>query len=66
MESLKIQVVAVLMPLEIEHHTIPSLKALTHSIDNARGQGRGSTFKQRHTILKSIILLHKKLNGGFM
>ena len=43
MESLKHQVVAVLMPLEIKCHTIPHLKALTHSIEHASGQGPCTT-----------------------
>ena len=50
---------AVLMPLEIKRHTVPHLKALTHSIELRGGNGRGSTFKQRHTVMKSTILLHK-------
>ena len=34
MESLKLQVMAVLMPLEIERHTVPHLKALIRSIEH--------------------------------
>ena len=45
MESLNLQVVAVLMPLEIKHHTIPHFKALTGSIDHASRQRRSSTFE---------------------
>ena len=59
MESLNLQVVAVLMPLEIKHHTVPHLKALTRSIECRSGHGHGSTFKQRYTVMKSTILLHK-------
>ena len=59
MESLNLQVVAVLMPLEIKHHTVPHLKALTRSIERRGGLGPGSTFKQRYTVMKSTILLHK-------
>ena len=33
MESLNLQVVAVLMPLNTQHHTVPHLKALTCNID---------------------------------
>ena len=50
---------AVLMPLEIKHHSVPHLKALTRSIERIGGHGRGSTFKQRHTVMKSTILLQK-------
>ena len=59
MESLNLQVVAVLMPLEIKRHTVPHLKALTHSIECRGGHGCGSTFKQRYTVMKITILLHK-------
>ena len=34
MESQNLQVVAVLMPLQIKHHTIPHLKALTRGIEH--------------------------------
>ena len=50
---------AVLMPLEIKRHTVPHLKALTRSIERRSGNGRGSTFKQCYTAMKSTILLHK-------
>ena len=50
---------AVLIPLEIKRHTVPHLKALTRSIDRRGGHGHGSTFKQRYTVMKSAILLHK-------
>ena len=50
---------AVLMPLEIKHHTVPHLKALTRSIERRGGHGRDSTFKQCYTVMKSTILLHK-------
>ena len=43
MESLNLQVVAVLIPLEIKRHAIPHLKALTCSIEHASGQRYGST-----------------------
>ena len=59
MESLNLQVVAVLMPLEIKRHTVPHLKALTRSIERRGGHGHGSTFKQRYTVMKSTILLRK-------
>ena len=59
MESLNLQVVAVLMPLEIKRHTVSHLKALTRSIEHRGGHGHGSTFKQRYTVMKSTILLHK-------
>ena len=59
MVSLSFQVVAVLMSLEIKRHTVTHLKALTRSIDGRGGHGYGSTFKQRKTVMKSTILLHK-------
>ena len=59
MESLNLQVVAVLMPLEIKRHTVPHLKALTRSIEHASEHNCPSTFKQRYTVLKSTNLLHK-------
>ena len=34
MKSQNPQVVAVLMPFEIKHHTVPHLKAVTHSIEH--------------------------------
>ena len=59
MESLNLQVLAVLIPLEIKHYTIPHLKALIRSIERRGGYGRGSTFKQCYTVMNSTILLHK-------
>ena len=44
MESLNLQVLAVLIPLEIKRHTVPHLKALTPIIEHASGYGHGSTF----------------------
>ena len=44
-------------------HTVPHLKALTHGIERRGGHGRGSTFKQRYTVMKSTI---NGPNGGFM
>ena len=32
------------MPLELECHTVPHFKGLTHGIEHANGHGRGSTF----------------------
>ena len=57
MEIPHIQVVAVLMPLEINNHTIPHLKALTRSIEHTNGRWSHSTFKQHYTVLKRFILL---------
>ena len=45
-ESLNLKVVAVLMPLEINHQTIPNLKALTHGIEHTSRHGLGRTLKQ--------------------
>ena len=47
------------MPLEIKRHTVSHLKALTRSIEHKGGHGRGSTFKELYTVMKSTILLHK-------
>ena len=58
-ESLNLQVVAFLMPLEIKRHTVPHLKTLPRIIERKGGHGRGSTLKQRHTVMKSTILLQK-------
>ena len=65
MESINVQVVAVLIPTEIKPHKIPHLKALTSIMQHGSGQERGSAFKQRYTILKSTILLHKKVKRWF-
>ena len=43
MESLNLQVMAVLMPLETKRHTVPHLKALTLSIEYASEYVHGST-----------------------
>ena len=53
------------MSLEVECHTVPHLKALTHSIEHRGWHGCGSTFKQRYTVMKSTILLHKWPKGRF-
>ena len=59
MESPNYQVRAVLLSVEIKHHKIPYLKALTHSIKRRGGHGHDSTFKQFYTVMKSTILPHK-------
>ena len=56
---------AVLIPLEIKRHTVPHLKALTHSIEHTNRHELGSTFKQHYTVLKSTILLHKRAKRRF-
>ena len=53
------------MPLEIKHHTVPHLKALTRSIEHRGGHGDGGTFKQLYPIIKSTVLLHKWLKRRF-
>ena len=60
MESLNLQLVAVLMPLEIKRHKIPHLKALTCSIEHANGQGGGSTFIYQNSYLKSTSYRNKR------
>ena len=51
---------AVLISLEINHKTVPRLKALTHSIEHTNRHELGSTFKQHYSDLKSAILLQKR------
>ena len=53
---------AVLMPLEIKHHTVPHFKPLTRCIDYASEHGCGGTFKHHLTVFKSTIL---SLNSKF-
>ena len=49
------------MLLEIKRRTVPHLKALTHDIGHTSGYGRrSSTFEKCYTVLKSIIILHKR------
>ena len=40
------------MPLEVECHTIPHLKALIRGIEQASGHGHGSTFTLQEISLK--------------
>ena len=47
------------MPFEM-WRTVPHLKALKCSIECVSWHGCGITFKQRYTVLKSTILLHKR------
>ena len=54
MESLNLQVVAVLMPLEIKRHTVPHLKVLNSGLDPWTRCGHGMTFTLHHTTLKSV------------
>ena len=44
MESLNLQVVAVLMPLEIKRHTVPHLKGLNSGRESPTRHGRDSNF----------------------
>ena len=53
MESLYLQVVAVLMPLEIKRHTIPHLKALTRGIEHRGEHRRAKIFRGQKISLKS-------------
>ena len=62
LENLYVQVMAVLMPLEIKHHTVPHFKPLTRCIDYASEHGCGGTFKHHLTVFKSTIL---SLNSKF-
>ena len=47
------------MPLEVECHTVPHLKALTRGIEHRGGHGRVNIFRGQKINLKSAILLHK-------
>ena len=48
------------MPLEIQSHTIPHLKALISGKMEPRGLRWGSTFRVCQTLFKSAYLLHKE------
>ena len=54
-ESLNLKVVAVLMPLEINHLTVPHLKALTHSIKHKSGHGHGSILRSATLSWKALL-----------
>ena len=41
------------MPLEIECHTVPHLKALTRGIEHRGGHGRANIFRGQKISLKS-------------
>ena len=47
------------MPLEIQSHTIPHLKALISGKMEPRGLRWGSTFRVCQTLFKIAYLLHK-------
>ena len=49
------------MPLEVQAHTVPHLKALISGIMELRGLGCGSTFNLCHALLKKAILLHTEV-----
>ena len=48
------------MPLEVQGHTVPHLKALRYGKDDSKGQSCGSTFNICQGILKIEDLLHEK------
>ena len=52
-ECLNLQTVVVLMPLEVECHTVPHLKALTCGIEHRSGHGLASIFRWQKISLKS-------------
>ena len=52
-ESLNLQVVAVLMSNWIKRYTIPHLKALTRGIEHRGGHGRANIFRGQKISLKS-------------
>ena len=41
------------MPLEVECHTVPHLKALTRGIEHRSGHGQASIFRWQKISLKS-------------
>ena len=53
MERLNLEVMAVLMPLEIKHHTVLHLKALTRGIEHRSGYGQANIFRWQKISLKS-------------
>ena len=50
-----------LIPLEVQDHTLPHLKALRYGKDGSRELSSGSTFSIYQGILKSDNLLHKRV-----
>ena len=48
------------MPLEIQSHTVPHLKALISGNLEPRGLRWGSTFRVCQALFKSAVLLHKE------
>ena len=48
------------MPLEVQAHIVPHLKALRYGKDETRGLSCGSTSRIWQDILKSDNLLHKQ------
>ena len=48
------------MPLEIQSHTVPHLKALISGNLQPGGQRWGSTFRVCQALFKSAVLLHKE------
>ena len=41
------------MPLDVERHTVPHLKALTRGIEHSGGHGRASIFRWQKNTLKT-------------
>jgi hypothetical protein len=48
------------MPLEIQSHTVPHLKAFISGNVEPRGLRWGSTFRVCQALLKNAVLLHKE------
>ena len=48
------------MPLRVEYHTAPYLKALIRCIEHTRGHGQASIFRWQKSYWKALILLHKQ------
>ena len=53
MESLNLQILAVLMPFEIKCHTVPHLKTLTPGIEHRSGHGQANILRWQKISLKS-------------
>ena len=56
------------MPLEVECHTVPHLKALTRGIEHRGGHGRANSFRWQKISLKSKYSFYfiNRPNGGFI
>ena len=63
---LQIELVMFPMPLKVEGHTVPHLKARVSGKLVSRGLCNGTTFSLCNLLLKSVYLLHKGGLGWFV